>query len=64
MVAPNARENGQRQRKADPAVRTQLKGGYKENRGALSTRSHVEKTSSTGYELHQERTHLNKRGMQ
>lgn len=64
MAAPNARENGQRQRKADPAVGAPLKGGYKEDRGALPTRSHVEKTSSTGYELHQERTHLDTRGMQ
>lgn len=32
MVATNARENGQSQRKADLAVRTPLKGGYKEDR--------------------------------
>ncbi|GAB0181377.1 hypothetical protein GRJ2_000603000 [Grus japonensis] len=35
-----------------------LKGGYKEDRGSLITRSHMEKTKGNGYKLHQERFHL------
>ncbi|KAK4833053.1 hypothetical protein QYF61_027555, partial [Mycteria americana] len=36
-----------------------LKGSYKEDRGFLFTRSHMEKTMGNGYKLHHKRFHLN-----
>jgi len=36
-----------------------LKGGSKENRGSLFTRSHMEKTGGNAHLLHWERFHLN-----
>ncbi|KAK4829880.1 hypothetical protein QYF61_007272 [Mycteria americana] len=38
-----------------------LKGSYKEDRGFLFTRSHMEKTRGNRYKLHQERFHLDRR---
>ena len=36
-----------------------LKGSYKEDRGLLFTRSHMEKTRGNWYKLHRKRFHLN-----
>jgi len=49
-----------RRLRAGPRIVFQcLKGGYREDREYLFTRSHMEKTSGNGYKLQQERFHLN-----